>query len=178
MAEVVKKRVDGTPAIQGWEGADRALGEIRALEAEVKTLEGRKQEELRRIQEKHDVGIQPKVERIGLLAKGLEEFAEFHRGDLGAQKSRKLNHGLVGFRLGNPALKTLPKFTWDKVLTCLKNSRLGSRFVRVKEEVAKDAIQSANLSESELKDFGCRMVQEERFFYEVKADSTVSTGAA
>lgn len=172
------QHVETAPAIRGWDGADRSLGEIRKLEAKVQEMDAAKLAEVQRVQEKHTAKIQPMLERIGLLAKGLQDFAEFHREDLGAQKSKKLNHGLVGFRLGHPSLKTLPKWTWKKVLACVKGSRWADRFVRVKEEVAKDLLLGSNLDPEEMKALGVRMVQEERFFYEAKTDETVATPTA
>jgi phage host-nuclease inhibitor protein Gam len=166
------KHVETTPSLTSWDGADRALGEIRALEAQIAEAEGSKALGLKVVQDRWDAKIQPLNERVGILAKGLQEFAEFHREDMGAARSKALNHGRLGFRVGKPMLKPLPKWTFERVLELLQQNHK-DEFTRTEQTIRKDAILNSTMTADQLKDLGLRRVQEDRFFYEIKDDSTV-----
>ena len=59
------------------------------------------------------------------------------------------------------------KWTWATVLEHLKG--LG-RYVRTVEEVDKESIKAAKMSDGELAGMGLRLDQKERFYIEPKAD--------
>ena len=171
-----RRNVTGAPpAIQSWAGADEALGFIRELDASIGKREAEKEESLKALQDRYDAQITPLIERRDALAKALEEFTTFNRGDLDGQ-SRKLNHGVVGFRLGQRALAKLAKWTWAKVLEKIEAMGL-SHFVRVKKEVDREAILRSDMDARALKTLGVEIVQEERFYYETAADETVAPKA-
>jgi phage host-nuclease inhibitor protein Gam len=170
---MAQKHVAEDPAIRDWAGADEALAEIRQEEQFVAAREADKAGELQGIQAHYDGVIQPALQRRDALAKALEEFVGFRRGELGPGKSRDLNHGRVGFRLGQPALKTLARWTWAKVLECLIHQRART-YIRVRHEVDREALIRSGLDNEALKGFGVRVAQEERFYYELVERETVS----
>lgn len=84
-------------------------------------------------------------------------------------KSFDTTVGSVGFRTGKHTLKPISKMTWDKVLTLVKVSL--PDYVRTIEEVAKDKILADRHTQAvapHLATVGLRVVQEERFFIELK----------
>lgn len=115
---------------------------------------------------------------LGQITKDLGEktevaraWAEAHPEDFKGLKSLEMVHGVIGWRTGQPQLKTLTGWTWDRVLEKLK--ALGSSwldYVRVKEEVNKQALLGARetITPEQLRAIGVRVVQEEAFFVEPK----------
>ena len=78
-------------------------------------------------------------------------------------------HGIVGFRLGTPRLKTARGSDWKKVLEALKEQLPG--YVRVTEEPAKDLLLADRYKESVaplLMQIGVQVVQDELFYIESK----------
>lgn len=78
-------------------------------------------------------------------------------------------HGAVGFRLGNPKLKTLRGTTWGKVIEKLKEQL--PDYVRTTDEPAKDLLLADRSSEKVaplLQEVGLQIVQEEIFYIELK----------
>lgn len=180
-----RRNVPAAPAITAWPQADSALAELRTLAAQSAELEARKDRALAAVKAHWDPKITPLLTQAAALEKALQEFALTHQADLDA-RSRKLSNGTVGFRLGNPALATLPKWTWAKVLTVVfpaaaldRLTRFAARvtpwgrFVRVEISLDKPAL----LKEppAALKTIGCRIAQEERFYYELHSEPAKET---
>ncbi len=90
-----------------------------------------------------------------------------HPEEFASRKSVVLVHGTVGFRTGQPALKTVAGVTWEKVLAALK--RRAPEFVRVKEQPDKEAL--LELPPERLESFGLRVEQAERFFAEMNKEA-------
>jgi phage host-nuclease inhibitor protein Gam len=83
-------------------------------------------------------------------------------------KSADFVHAQIGWRTGQPTLKTLAGWTWDRVLEKLKGFL--PQYIRVKEEVNRQAIiaDREGLTAEHLKSIGVRVVQEESFFIDPK----------
>jgi len=76
-------------------------------------------------------------------------------------------HGVAGFRLGTPSLKTLKGSNWNKVLATLKE-RL-PKYVRITEEPAKAQLIADRYKENVaplLVEIGVEVIQEELFYIE------------
>ncbi|MHB8520702.1 MAG: host-nuclease inhibitor Gam family protein [Limisphaerales bacterium] len=102
-------------------------------------------------------------------------WAEANPSEFGKFKSLELTHGTVGWRVGQPQLKTLTGWTWDRVLDNLKTlAGLCLGYVRLKEEVNKAQIITDRdlLGAEQLRMMGVRVVQEESFFVEPKVTKT------
>jgi len=80
-------------------------------------------------------------------------------------------HGDVGFRLGTPALKTLPKWTWEGVLKQLKT--VLPDYVRTIEEVDKDRLildrQAPGVAEH-LNECGVYVIQTDSVYVKLKKE--------
>lgn len=174
---MARRRVEpDAPAIQSWAGADEALRRIRELDAEIAAGEAAKAAELTAALARHDAQIVPRIEQRDALGKALEEFTRFHRADLGDAQSKPLNHGTVGFRIGQRALATLAKWTWAKVLDVLIE-RKADDYIAIKKSVDREAILGAKLSAEAMRDMGLKVVREERFYYATRDAEAVNPDA-
>ncbi|NDD52952.1 hypothetical protein EBZ39_03590 [bacterium] len=101
----------------------------------------------------------------------IQKYCEENKHLFADKKSQDFVHGTVGFRTSPPALKTLPKWTWDKVL--MKVKEILPMYVRKKEEVNKEDL-LADCHEEHVAPFlnevGVYVNQEERFFVNVKTE--------
>lgn len=155
---------------------DQALDEIAELQVALRTHEAKRDKGLQAVRDEHAPKIDELKERLSAKFLLAEKYAEQHRAEIfpTAKKSGDTGLSLFGFRLGNPTLKTLNKrWTWDSVLAAVKSAFGGKRFVRVKEELDKDALKS-ELSDEQLATVGCRVEQAEEFFVEAKDQPTQS----
>lgn len=176
-----RRRVEpDAPAIQSWTGADEALAQIRKLDARIGEEETEKQKNIAEMERRHDRVLVPLVEQRDALGKALEEFTSFHRQDLGDSQSKRMNNGVLGFRRGQRALKTLSKWTLKKMLAKLEELGL-TRFIKVKKSVDKAEILKAQaageLDDQQLKQLGGKIEQKERFYYETPEQETVNPEA-
>ena len=151
---------------------EACCGRIRALTIELKALEAARNAAIQEVDNRY----QPDLERLGAALgpefKAAEAWAEANPAEFGALKSIEMVHALVGWRVGQPALKTLPGWTFDRVLERLRSVPVLRCFIRTKEEVDKQGIIAArgSLEEETLRGMGLRIVQDEAFFVEPKLE--------
>jgi phage host-nuclease inhibitor protein Gam len=174
--------VDG-PTITDWGLADAAIGHIREHTALADKLEAEKELFIKRIKDEYDPKIKDRRASAATCAKALKEFAEAHRAEFGATKSRQLSNGVIGFRQGTGTLETLKKMTWAKVLLTIRASRAwAAKYLRVKEEVNKaailDAIRAGALKPADAQKMGVYMDVSEAFFYETNSEPAAAIPAA
>lgn len=109
------------------------------------------------------------AETIAELEAQLQQYYLTHLKEIEAngRKSLPLEYGVMGRRLGNPALKLLNRaWTWSAVLAKLRAS-FGERFLRPRDpEINKDKVK-AELAANELREHGLKIQQDEDFYVEV-----------
>ena len=102
----------------------------------------------------------------------LQYFAEFNKTDLfGKKKSLELAHGVIGFRIGTPKVKTVGT-TLAKAFAAVKAAGMKS-FIRTKEELDRDEIINMRSNDkvmSKLRAIGLEVVQDESFYVESKEE--------
>jgi phage host-nuclease inhibitor protein Gam len=133
-----------TPALtflvpQSREDVDRSIARIGALQRDRTNLHTAKDEELAVIDRDYNTKISPLTDEIRALQQGILTWCEANRTLLtrnGEVKFHNFPSGEVKWRLRPPSvgLRAI-----DMVLDLLKTRGL-HRFIRVKEEVSKDAI--------------------------------------
>lgn len=100
----------------------------------------------------------------------VQAWAEANPEAFGKLKSIRMPFGTIGFRTGTPKLKTLSGFTFVRVLQRLLELAWGRAYVRVVEEIDREgliaAVRQGSLTDSELREAGCRVAQDESFFIE------------
>lgn len=109
---------------------------------------------------------------IEALFGNLEAWAALNPTDFAGKKSVDMVHGTLGFRTGNPALKTIKGCKWEHVLDMLKCAGMG-KYVRQIEEPNKDALLADReiIGAAKLAALGLRVEQTERFYVEPKTET-------
>jgi phage host-nuclease inhibitor protein Gam len=148
------------------EEAEAVVREITVLKLAEQELKSEMDAEITAIKESYEARLCAVANTITPLVLEIEAWATAHQADFGERKSLELLHGKIGWRITPPALKPLRGQTWASVLELLR-ARGRTEFIRTTETVNKDALLAARETEN-LKQYGCRHVQEEEFFVEPK----------
>lgn len=166
-------KVNG-PAIRTRAEAEVILGEIRDLTIELTQQTATRESELKAVDDEHRESIAALTKRVQEASELLRGWAEANPSEFKGAKSVALTHGTIGWRIGNPTLKTITGFTWDRVLEKIQGLPLFRRFIRTKEEVDKAAIiaERDSLAPDDLRAMGVRVMQEEAFFVDPKMEET------
>jgi phage host-nuclease inhibitor protein Gam len=157
------------PVIRTREAMESLIGEIAALKNHQRLLTAAMDEQIQSIRGQYEPQLAAQNKALDQKMEHARVWSEANPGEFGAARSIETMHGAVGWRTGQPALKTLPGWTFDRVLQTLKTAgALG--YVRVKEEVHKQNLLSDRdaLGAERLRELGLRVVQEENFFVEPK----------
>lgn len=162
-----KPQEEQKSTLTSWLDADSVLQQIGSINSQLKKQEGEMNLKITKVQQAH----QPEIDRLNELKIGLERnlqlYCESHREEFDGKKTKELSYGTVSFRYAPPSLKTLKGFTWEAVKAVVKGSKkLAGAFLKVKEDLDKNAILSAELKETELAKLGLVIQQAESFYYE------------
>lgn len=118
------------------------------------------------LQARYDEETREAREIIMAHEKDIELFCNERRDEFIDSKTITLNFGIVSWRLSVPKLSCLRGFTMETSLAILKKLKL-TRFIRLKEEIDKDALKSEFTDSKDLAKFGLQLTQSEQFYYEV-----------
>lgn len=147
-----------------------SITEYAYADASKSQLAAQMETELTRIREKYENKIEPHVASCEKHFEVIQTFCEENKNQLfGKRRSFETTYGAIGFRLGTPKLKLLPKMKWDMVLDNLKHHL--PNYVRTITEPAKDRLLADREQEdvaAALHKVGLSVDQDERFFIEVK----------
>ncbi len=161
------------PVVATRADAERVLGELAADSAEQARLQAELDAELTTVRQKYEGTIEDLGKKIEGATGLLQAWAEANPEEFGDKKSVELLHGRLGFRTGNPKLKTLSGWTWDRVKETLARKFAGH--IRTKTEVDKEGLLAAHqrheIDERDLREIGVKVVQDEAFFIEPKTEA-------
>lgn len=160
------KTKDQETTLKSWLDVDEGLKNIAKLTSTKSNLESRMNAEMMKITEKYEADLNSANSEIIKHERNIELFCVDHKDEFGDKRSKELNYGVVSFRHGTPALKTLKGFTWDAVKNLIKASKKFREYLRVKEDIDKQALLKSRMKESDLAKIGCHISQEETFQYE------------
>jgi phage host-nuclease inhibitor protein Gam len=155
------------PVIRTREAMESLIGEIAALQNQQRLLTAAMDGEIQCVREQYEAQLAAHSKALEQKMEHARVWAEANPQEFGAARSIETVHGNVGWRTGQPALKTAPGWTFDRVLQTLKTAG-ALDYVRVKEEVHKQKLLSDReaIGPEKLRAFGLRVVQEETFFVE------------
>jgi phage host-nuclease inhibitor protein Gam len=152
------------PVLQNLGDVDSALAQIAALRRNVNLIETAMNDEVDGIKLRAAQEAEPFKVEIAMLEQALTRYAEYNKAELFAKrKSVDLTFGVFGFR-ASTKIKLLAKMTWARVLQNIHDWDR-PELIRIKEEPDKDVMK--RLSPEELKELGCKVVQEDVFYYEL-----------
>lgn len=139
MGKPKKIRSDTIPAPQSREETAEAVAEIGRRQRERDRIQAAMNDELSAVKQRFEEEAAPHADAIKTLSAGVQTWCEANRDELtndGKVKTANLASGKVSWRIRPPkvSLKAI-----DNVLAALKELKL-TRFIRVKEEVNKEAI--------------------------------------
>lgn len=154
------------------EQAEEAFAEYAGADARQQQITAKMDVEITRIREKYQDDITALQERKDGAFEVMQAFAMEKKDELfSKKKSIETVHGVIGFRVGTPKLKTLKGFTWSAVTSLLEEFLSG--YVRVTKEPAKDKL-LADRDDPEVsglfKKVGIYVDQDETFFVEPKKE--------
>lgn len=153
--------------------AEELFGEFASIDAKINQITAKMDGEITKIREKYQASLAELCESREKRVELLQHFAVNSPDLFTKKKSVEFTHGVLGFRTGNPALKTMKGFTWPAVTVMLKEFL--PDYVRTVEEPAKDKLLSDRDNEDIqplLAKVGIQVVQAESFYLEAKKESS------
>ncbi len=156
-------------AVRTREEMESLVGEITALKTREQKLTAEMNKRINDIRVDYDAALSGIAEEIDGKMALARDWAEAHPSEFGSGKSIDMTHGQVGWRTGNPTLKTLAGWTWDRVLERLRAGHW-VKYLRIKQEPNKEAL-LADREAVALHEVGCRVVQDEKFFVDPKIET-------
>lgn len=176
LQEQMKRIKITTPLIATRAQAEALAGEIAELMIEHRTATNDLDAAIKEAREEFSTRLEPLEKSIGEKTTSLQAWAEANPAEFAGKKSLQMTHAECGWRTGQPTLKTLAGWTWDRVLEKLKSAAGCAGLIRVKEEVNKQLIISERetLGTECLRSFGVKVVQDEPFFVEPKLTEQIT----
>lgn len=171
----MSKRIKSTgPVIRSRAEADGMLGKIRAQVITRNELANLREAEIQKVDEQYRDDLTRLDRNIEEMTEQLRGWAEANPSEFAGAKSVAMTHGVIGWRIGNPTLKTLAGWSWDRMLEKLKSAATYAGFVRTKQEVDKASILAMrdSLLDGDLREMGVKVVQDEAFFVDPKIEET------
>lgn len=159
-----KKRVRSDSlliSIPDWDRADGYVRRMGNLQAQIRLLEDEATEQVGRIKSHLKTRTTARQKEILLYQKSIEAFADSHREEFGKARSRKLNHGIVGWR--KSTIMRLKKNTLDLIKELFTPARQ-KPLITVKESPDKNAL--AKLTDDDLAAIKARREEKDVFFVE------------
>lgn len=153
------------------DSAETAMGALAHASHQRDKLVAQMNLKLTAVREQFEPSIATLTEEVSRQSDLLRAFADQHPDLFARSRSFKLVHGIIGYRIGNFALKTVKGITWTRALNLIKD-RLPV-YVRTKQEVDKEAILAdrARLTPNDLQRVGLRVEQAEAFYAEPEKDT-------
>lgn len=180
----MKNRIKLTaPVLKTRADAEAALNEIALTTINRNKALLAMDAEITAARERHEATINACNKALEEKTELIRVWAEANPAEFNGLKSLDLVHAVIGWRTGQPTLKTLAGWTWDRVLEKLKsikNPHWGLLYIRTKEEVNKQGIinDRDTIGPDNLKTIGVRIVQDEAFFIEPKLTDLQNKQAA
>lgn len=170
MAKREKKRI-----ITGVsrEQMEDAFGRFATADAEIQKINADMDAQFVEIRENNADRLAELENEKSAAFEEMQVFATENREELFTKrKSMETVRGTLGFRTGQPKLKTKKGFTWAAILELLKVK--GRQYIRMAEEVAKDKLLAERDEEETraiMESCGVTVIQDETFFVEPKKEA-------
>ncbi len=160
------------------EQAQQAGETFTANTTSLEKIKAKMNAEINNIKSKYLAEITELQEGLAEPSEVLEVFAYEQKEGWGKKKSLELLHCIIGFRTGTPKVeKTTKKFTWDGIVEVMKKNNMLKKFLRVTEEVNKEAILAEKnevVLNQLLEDCYIDVVQDESFYITAKAEEVAA----
>lgn len=158
------------------EQAEEAFGAYAEADARAQKITAAMDVQFAKIREKHSEEMQKLTDIKEKNFEIMQAFGVENKEALfSKKKSMEMVHGVLGFRIGTPKLKTLKGFTWGAVTNLLKEFLPG--YIRTSEEPAKDKLLADREVEEVAEMFpkvGIFVDQDEAFYVEPKKEEVAA----
>lgn len=152
------------------EEMEALVGEIAALSIDRDSMTVEMDERLQAIRSEYEASLADNRLQLDAKLEAARLWALANPESFGEKKSIEMVHGIIGFRIGMPKLKTLRGCTWNFVLEQLARLRL-TNYIRSKAEPDRERIIADRDKLSDrLAALGVEVVQEEAFYVEPKRE--------
>lgn len=176
--KTTRMKAPAVPVPQTREEADKLIGEIGAFQRDIDLAKAAAEEKIAVIKAAYEAEIGPKAAEVLAKFQAVMAFAAANRDSLleKGRKSVELSQGVLGWRLGNPAVKLAKGVTEDSLVATFQRLKLDD-LLRVTTELDRQAI----LKEpSRIEGIaGIAVEQDETFFLkplEVTTETTARAG--
>jgi phage host-nuclease inhibitor protein Gam len=179
----MKNRIKLTsPLIKTRAELDEEIGEIRAVTLDRNQLIADRDHEKKAIDDRYGPDITRLNELLQQLTERVKVWADGNPEEFGGKRSIDTTHGTLGWRMGQWQCAALAGWIWARtkktkkgakvILDKIKELTAMKDYIRVKEEVDKDAIIADRgvLTAEALSTIGVRVFQEESFYVEPKVE--------
>ena len=165
------------PAVRSRAEMENLVGDIASFKNEEQALKAEMDKRIQEVRTSYEESLARLADEINLRMPAAEEWARANPAEFGKLRSIDMTHAEVGWRTGQPQLKTRSGWTWDRVLERLEAFAQYAGFIRVKKEVDKQAIIAAreNLLPGDFEQMGVRVIQEESFYVDPKLTPVQTT---
>lgn len=137
--------------INNFEDADKALYFLGKVESLIAKKEAVMNSRIQTIRDKFDVETAQARTKKDLIEKEIKSFLWNNKHEFIKQRTKSLVHGVIGWRTGTPKVLLLNRKYNTKTVLELAKKLFKARYVRQKEELAKDVI-IADFSKEEIDD--------------------------
>lgn len=153
--------------------ADLMVNDLALIIARQRQTISDRDSEILAITEKYAPKLAFYEQSIKARTEALEAWASVNPNEFPKnRKSIQFASGSIGYRTGTPKLSLISRaFNWEKALDLLKSIPLWRNYVRIKEEVDKEALLAAHSQaedkpafEMSLRGFGLKVTQSESFY--------------
>ena len=153
------------PKIQTREQAEAAMDALAIASHRRDKLEAEMNLRLTAVREKYETEMAELAVSIKTETERLHAWADSHPEAFDSSRSVKLLHGVVGYRLGNWAVKLIRGFKLERAVALVK-SVLGPAYVRTGDELDKELVLAdrAHIPPEALTSCGLRLEQAEAFY--------------
>ena len=163
------------PTLTTRDEAERAMTDLAQAANNQRKLIAKRDGEILKLNEQYEAPLSTLNQQLSTLSDSLRCWAEANPDQFPKdRKSIPMTSGTLGFRTGTPKLALLSRaWSWEKVIWAILDR--GYNFIRVKQEVDKEAIlafvaagpePAAELEAKILKPIGLQIRQDETFFIE------------
>jgi phage host-nuclease inhibitor protein Gam len=166
MSNRIKLNKLQVPIPETREEAEKMVREITTAKLRERSLKADMDSEITAIKKRFESRLADVDEQIQPRMAAINAWATAHQADFGNRKSLDMTHGVIGWRVTPPTLKPINGFTWPAVLNRLRDLNR-FEFIRVKEDVNKEAMLGARESEN-LKKLYVQVVQDDEFYVDPK----------
>jgi phage host-nuclease inhibitor protein Gam len=174
MSRIKKPTVEAPPWGQ-VESLLRSLGRLQAQRGEAMAA---LDQEIIRVRSRYAYKLDALQQGIDYRLALLEAAAVANPEQFEAKKSVEFLSGTIGFRTATPSLKTIAKWTWDRVLTYLRDHKK-EEFFETSWRINKEAILAdrEKLGKKGLAALGVKVAQPESFYAEPKLEKSDAAAA-